>query len=296
MNGNGKIVVGTRGSVLALKQVDIVKEVLQQLEPSLIVEVKKIETYGDVNQGPIPLDSVGKGWFTKEIEDALLSGDIDVAVHSLKDMGDVMQSGLTIGAYLSREDARDALVTKNGGSLEALPHGAVIGTDSVRRQVQMRALRPDVEMRSLRGNVLTRLEKLKNEPYDAILLAAAGLKRLGREDAIKETFDIERMTPAPGQGILAVEIREGGAIAALLERINDEEVAHIARIERSFSRALGGGCKSPVGAYACKHGDDCKLVGMYAGDNGRIRRAELSAPWSESERLGERLAEVLLKQ
>ena len=157
------LVIGTRGSELACTQAGIVRSALLAIEPKMLIRITTITTHGDVNQRPVPLDTIGKGWFTKEIENALLSGAIDLAVHSLKDMAEDMPEGLHIGAYLPREDARDVLITKHGESLEELPQGAVIGTDSVRRQIQMRALRPDVNMQSLRGSVLTRLEKLEKE-------------------------------------------------------------------------------------------------------------------------------------
>lgn len=290
-----QIVVGTRGSALALKQVDIVAAVLRAVYPSLSIEVRIIQTYGDKNQNPIPLDTVGKGWFTEEIETALRSGEIHLAVHSLKDMADEISPGLRIGAYLAREDARDVLVTKYGESLEHLKQGAVIGTDSSRRQIQMKALRPDMVMKSLRGNVPTRLQKLESGPYDAIILAAAGLIRLGLEERITRYFEPHEMVSAPGQGILAIQTKEDSTeLGELLTAVNDKEVAHIARVERSFSKVVGGGCKSPTGAYAFREGDRCTLIGMKADSERSIMRETLSAPWGSSEALGEVLAKRLL--
>ena len=205
------LIIGPRGSELAHVQAGIVRHALQAVEPKLQIQVKIIRTYGDVNQQPIPLDTIGKGWFTKEIERALLDGSIDLAVHSLKDLAHEIPAGLHIGAHLPREDARDVLITKHGESLEELPRGAIIGTDSLRRQTQMCALRPDVKAQSLRGNVLTRLKKLSSENYNAIILAAAGLKRLGLENRITRYFDPIEMTPAPGQGILALQAKQNGA-------------------------------------------------------------------------------------
>lgn len=297
------VVIGTRGSALALVQADIAAAALRAADPSLAIEVKVITTQGDVNQAPIPLDENGKGWFTKEIEAALLDASIDIAVHSLKDMADEQPPGLALGAYLPREDARDALVTRDGRPLEQLPNGAVIGTDSIRRQVQMLAMKPDARMESLRGNVPTRLKKLDDgvaasedgSPYDAIILAAAGLKRLGLEQRVTRYFSFEEMTSAPGQGIMAVEARASDAeMLALLARVNDEEAARAAHIERAFSRAMGGGCKSPVGAYAHRDGDTVRLVGMTLDIAGRIVRDEKAAPVAASGDLGEMLAQELL--
>lgn len=290
-----KITIGTRGSALALKQADIVARALIEADPSLSVAVQVIETHGDTNHAPIPLDTIGKGWFTKEIETALLHNKIDLAVHSLKDMADEMPEGLTIGAYLPREDARDVLVTKKGEPLDELRLGAVVGTDSARRQVQMLALRPDVRMQSLRGNVPTRLEKLASENYDAIILASAGLKRLGLEGRITRYFEPHEMTPAPGQGTLAVQSRENDArLRDVLARINDPDSAQAARIERSFSLVTGGGCKAPTGAYAYREGDECCFVVMIVTESGRILRDTIRVPWRESENLGEVIAGKLL--
>ncbi|MEK7156456.1 MAG: hydroxymethylbilane synthase [Patescibacteria group bacterium] len=290
------LVIGTRGSELACTQAGIVRSALLAIEPKMLIRITTITTHGDVNQRPVPLDTIGKGWFTKEIENALLSGAIDLAVHSLKDMAEDMPEGLHIGAYLPREDARDVLITKHGESLEELPQGAVIGTDSVRRQIQMRALRPDVNMQSLRGSVLTRLEKLEKENYHAIILAAAGLKRLGLENRITRYFEPHEMTPAPGQGILAVQVKGNRAdLDTLLTAIHDPDATHSAHIERSFSRKLGGGCKSPTGAYASRNDDECRLIGMRGDVNMHIVREEAYAPWEKSKHLGDMLAKKLLE-
>ncbi len=291
-----KIVIGTRGSALALKQVEITTNALRAVEPSLLIEVRIIQTRGDIDLNPIPLDTIGKGWFTEEIERALLGGQIDIAIHSLKDMADDMAQGLTVGAYLPREDARDVLITNHGISLKELPEGAVIGTDSARRQIQMKALRSDVVMKSLRGNVPTRLEKLASENYDAVILAAAGLKRLGLTGSITRYFEYHEMTPAPGQGIMAIQAKEGdGELQKLLTAINDIDAAHTAHIERSFSKVLGGGCKSPTGAYAFREGGEYVLVGMRADSESKIVREEMRAPLNASKQLGEMLAKKLLK-
>ena len=295
MNTERKIVIGTRGSVLALKQTDIVAAALKAARPSFAIEVRVIETHGDVNQQPIPLDTIGKGWFTKEIESALLDGTIDLAVHSLKDMAEEMPAGLMIGAYLPREDARDALITKRGEPLEKLKPSARIGTDSIRRQIQMRALRPGVQMESLRGNVPSRVEKLASGTYDAIILAAAGLIRLGLTDRITHYFGPHEMTPAPGQGVLAVQGRTSDeALAHVLHAINDPDTERAARIERTFSRVMGGGCKAPTGAHAFRDGEECRFIGMTVDTDGRVVREETRAPWGACDDLGEKLAQKLL--
>lgn len=298
MRNMAKIIIGTRGSLLALEQTSIVARALQVVDPTMESEVRVVTTRGDTDFKPIPLDTVGKGWFTKEIEDGLLDGSIGLAVHSLKDMAEEMPKGLTIGAYLAREDARDVLVTKHGTPLEALPPGAIIGTDSIRRHVQMLALRPDVVVRSLRGSVPTRLEKLQTEEYDAIILAAAGLKRLGLEEKITRYFEPSEVTPSPGQGILAIQVREDNAhLRDVLVRIHDAAATRAAKIERSFSRAMGGGCKSPTGAYALQVGDEWRLTGMVADESGsKILRDEMRAAAAQSETLGEMLAKRLLEK
>lgn len=290
-----KLVIGTRGSELALRQTDITREAMLSVDPQLKIEVRVIKTKGDTNHTPIPLDTIGKGWFTEEIERALYIKEIDLAVHSLKDMAEEMPEGLIIGAYLPREDARDTLVTKNGESLDALPEGAIIGTDSTRRQVQMLELRPDVRMQSVRGAVPTRLEKLAIENYSAVILAAAGLKRLGLEGRITRYFEPNEMTPAPGQGILAVQARKDDVqLHELLSAIQDKDSEHAALIERSFSQATGGGCKSPNGAYASRIGSRWTLCGMIQKKDGTILRDSMSVSLDEMTELGPRLAKILL--
>jgi hydroxymethylbilane synthase len=293
-----KITIGTRGSELALRQTDIVARALKTADASVSIIVHTIETRGDTDQNPIPLDTVGKGWFTQEIEDALRAGSIDIAVHSLKDLAEDMPAALTLAAYLPREDARDVLVTKNSEPFAKLRRGAVIGTDSIRRQVQMLALRKDVRMQSLRGNVPTRLKKLAEEPYDAAILAAAGLKRLGLEDKIVHYFDLAAMTPAPGQGILAVQAKRGdGPLQKLLKGITDRNAATAASLERAFAREVGAGCKSPVGAYAFPDGDHWHLIAMIAKEDGsRIVRGAMDALPHATSTLAPMLARKLLAE
>jgi hydroxymethylbilane synthase len=298
MAGEKKFVAGTRGSKLALKQVDIVVQALKAVDPNIEVEVRVIQTTGDTNQNPIPLDTIGKGLFTLEIESQLLDGSIDFAVHSLKDLAGEMPENLVIGAYPAREDARDVLITKDGRPFEKLQEGSIVGTDSTRRQIQMLALRPDVQMKSLRGNVPKRVEKLQTEDYDAIILAAAGLKRLDMLDQATKIFDPREMTPSPGQGTLAVQMRKTDfELSALLAHINDADAARAAMLERAFSQRAGGGCKSPSGAYAWRVGDVWYMIGMLAHQDGKsVERMELSAPHRDSLGLGTVLAERLLEK
>jgi hydroxymethylbilane synthase len=296
MEAPGKIVIGTRGSALARIQTVLAAAALRAAAPSIEIEVRIITTTGDVNQAPIPLDENGKGWFTKEIEEALLAREIDIAVHSLKDMPDELPPGLMLAADLPREDARDVLVAKEGMTLATLPKGSKVGTDSARRRVQALAVNPELEVVSVRGNVPTRIEKLDRGEYDALILAAAGLVRLGTTDRIREYLEQDVMTSAPGQGIMAIEARADDAVVlALLQKASDEDAARAAMIERAFSRAVGGGCKSPVGAYAEIEGGIARLVGMIETDHG-IVRGERSASVSESDGLGAMLAKELLAQ
>jgi hydroxymethylbilane synthase len=209
-----------------------------------------------------------------------------------------MPEHLTLAAYPVREDARDVLITKDGQPFDKLRVGAVVGTDSARRQTQMLALRPDLQMKSVRGNVPKRIEKLHTEDYDAIILAAAGLKRLDMLDQATKIFDPREMTPAPGQGTLAVQARKTDfELTALLAHINDADAARAAMLERAFSQKAGGGCKSPSGAYAWRVGDVWYMIGMLAREDGKsIERMELSVPHRDSLNLGTELAKKLLEK
>jgi len=291
------ITIGSRGSDLALKQVDLTKAALLGVNPALDIAVRVIKTEGDINSSPIPLDVVGKGWFTKEIERELQQGTIDIAVHSLKDVSEVMPEGLVIAAYLKREDPRDVLVSKNNIPFLSLPKGAIIGTDSSRRRVQLLALRDDVVVQSVRGNVLTRLKKLETEPYDALVLAAAGLKRLGLEERITEYFHTCDMLPAPGQGVLAIQIRASDTeLAALVAATADRDTTTLVEAERSFSRHVGGGCKQPTAAYATLQNDVLFLEGVIARANGAgLVRDTVHGPRAEAATLGEALAKRMLR-
>ena len=246
-------VLGTRASALARAQTDRIVELLMTAWPDLVCDVKPIVTQGDRTQAsgePLP-EIGGKGLFTFELERALRADEIDLAVHSLKDLPAEETPGVAIGAVCLREDVRDCLVARDGLTLGELPGGAVVGTSSLRREAQLRALRPDVEVRSIRGNVDTRVRKVHDGEYDAAVLAAAGIKRLGLEDAVTEWIEPETMLPAPGQGALGIQCRADDVrTRALLTAIDDPGSRATTAGERAFLRALGGGCAAPVGAHA----------------------------------------------
>lgn len=284
------LVIGSRGSQLALWQARWVQSRLQAEGIESRIEI--IKTTGDKILD-VPLAKVGsKGLFTKEIEEALLDGSVDLAVHSLKDMPTELPDGLTLAAIPEREDVRDAII---GSTLDALPQGALVGTSSLRRTAQLRALRPDLKVESVRGNVDTRLRKLDEGQYQAIMLAAAGLRRLGWADRIAQYIDPAVMCPAVGQGALAIETRTDRVeVAASLEH-RDTRVAVTA--ERALLGALGGGCQVPIGANATVDGDTVHLRGIVAAPDGsNVVRGNLSGHASEAASIGKTLAEQLMAQ
>jgi hydroxymethylbilane synthase len=253
--GRRVIVVGTRQSALALTQTGQVIEQLQELAAlhkiDVDFEIRKIVTKGD-RILDVTLSKVGgKGLFVKEIEQALLDGEIDIAVHSMKDMPYELPEGLMNGAVPKRVDPRDCLITREGVPLEQLPYGAKVGTSSLRRACQLMAARPDLQLESIRGNIDSRIRKLESEGFDAIVLAAAGLHRMGWEDKISAYLPVEISVPAVGQGALGIECRAGdNGVRTLLDLYNDAETSLAVRAERSFLGALNGGCQIPIGAYA----------------------------------------------
>ena len=294
---NQKLVLGTRGSALALWQTEHVIQRLKTAAPALAIEVKTITTEGDVKRDR-PLWQVGgKGLFVKEIEQALLAGEIDLAVHSLKDMPTAQPQGLTIGAVLERADPRDALVTQEvGGTLFALAAEARVGTSSLRRRAQLLAARPDLHILDLRGNVDTRLRKLRAGEYDAVVLAASGLIRLGHADAIAQTLPVDLMLPAVGQGALCVELRAGDeATGATIAVLDHPHTCQAIQAERAFLARLEGGCQVPVGAYAKVTDDQVHLQGLVASlDGTRLVRDHINGPAVAGGELGTELAERLL--
>ena len=300
-----KIVVGTRGSKLALWQTNWLIERLVAANPGLQVETRIITTQGDRIQDR-PLQSINNdGFFVRELEDALLRGEIDLAVHSLKDLPHAQPEGLIVPATPGRVDARDALISKNKASLADLPAGAVIGTSSTRRASQLLAVRPDFRVIPLRGNVDTRMRKLQEgspENYDAIILAAAGLERLDRGGEITEMLSYSVMLPAPGQGALAPECRaDDSQRLACLSKINEPAAQAAVAGEKTFMAALGGGCQTPVGCYLEIEGGEIKGLG-YVGrpDGSRVIKVGLIEAWDETlaaaQNLGARLAGLALEQ
>ena len=267
------VVIGSRGSILALAQANLVKNSLEANYPDLIFEIKEIVTSGDKDLKSNWENSNAslKSFFTKEIEQELLDGQIDIAVHSMKDMPAVSPKGLICGAIPDREDARDVLISKNG-FLVTLPQGAKVGTSSLRRVMNLKAIRPDFEIKHLRGNIHTRLKKLETEDYDAIILAAAGLKRTGMADKITEYLSGEAFPPAPAQGVLYIQCRENDEeIKGILKSIHNEDIAKIVEIEREFSKIFDGGCHTPMGCYSQVNEDKIKFIGAYSHDGKQIR-------------------------
>lgn len=283
------LVIGSRGSQLALWQARYVASRLDVLGISTRVEV--IKTTGDHLQTASLVEAGGKGLFTKEIEEALLAGVIDLAVHSLKDLPTAMPAGLAIAAIPEREDPRDAIL---GRRLEDLPEGARVGTSSGRRAAQLRMLRPDVQIEPIRGNVDTRIRKLQEGQYDAILLAAAGLRRLGLEHEIAAIFSPDEICPAPGQGALAIETRERDAAFNICAELNDEPSAQAVACERAVLAALGGGCQLPVGAFAEVRGESLQAMAVVVSPDGsRCVRGRAAGARNAPEELGRALAEDL---
>jgi hydroxymethylbilane synthase len=287
-------VIGTRGSALALRQTAIVAAALQELRPGLVIETRPLRTEGD-ERPDVSLAAIGgEGVFVKAIERALLAGSIDLAVHSLKDMPATLPDGLTIGAVPARGDIRDALVGHGGATLADLPTAARVGTDSRRRAVQLVALRPDLRPVSLRGNVETRLSKAETGALDAVVLAAAGLERLGLPARATQIFEPNEMLPAVGQGALAAETRAGDTeINDLLRGIDDQATRVAVTAERAYLRRLGAGCRLPVAAYGTVEAGQLKLRALLADDDGRVYRDELAGATEDAETLGAALAAAL---
>ncbi len=273
----------------------MVAEHLRIFHRGLEVSLVPMSTKGD-KMLAAPLATVGgKGLFLKELEHALLEDRADIAVHSVKDVTVSLPEGLCMPVITSREDPRDALVSNNYASLDALPDGARIGTSSLRRRCQLNALRPGLDVIDLRGGVHTRLKKLDAGEFDALLLACAGLKRLGMEPRIAESLDPDRFVPAIGQGAIGIELREGdNAVAPLVMPLDHRESSLCVRAERAMNEALGGGCQVPIAGHAKLKGNTLTLVGVVASvDGSEVIRASDSAPDSESETLGRRVAEML---
>ena len=290
--------IATRQSPLALWQANYVKDRLQQLYPDLTIELVPMVTKGDVILDS-PLAKIGgKGLFVKELENALLNKEADIAVHSMKDVPMQFPEGLGLAVICQREDPRDAFVSHSYRTFAELPQGAVVGTSSLRRQCQLKALRPDLDIRSLRGNVGTRLSKLDNGDYDAIILASAGLIRLGLADRIASFIDVEQSLPAAGQGAVGIECRtDDMQVQALLAPLADAETTYCVRAERAMNNHLQGGCQVPIGGYAVLQQGQLYLRALVGDiDGSRIIRAEGESAVENAEVLGVQIAEQLLAQ
>ncbi|MFA9561119.1 MAG: hydroxymethylbilane synthase [Nitrospirota bacterium] len=290
------LIIGTRGSQLALWQAEWVQRQLKQIAPDLSVVLKRIQTSGDKIQD-VPLAKVGgKGLFVKEIEEALLRKDIDLAVHSMKDLPAVLPSGLHIICVPEREDPRDALLAGDKKKLDALPLGARVGTSSLRRQAQLLHVRPDLQIKMLRGNVDTRLRKLQENHFDAIVLAASGLKRLGWDEHITECLPVDVSLPAIGQGALGIEGREDdGFVRNLVSRLEHQQTRVTVTAERALLKRLEGGCQVPIAGHAVLQGENLTLDGLVISlDGKRYVRYSLSGLMSEAESIGKKVAEGLL--
>jgi hydroxymethylbilane synthase len=292
--------IGTRGSALALWQAHHVEALIRSQPGAPPVELVRIKTEGDVRTD-VPLWQIGgRAFFTKEIDKALLNNEIDIAVHSLKDLSTVLESGIELAAALQREDPRDALLSRSGAGLADLPRGARLGTSSLRRRAFVARLRPDIELLELRGNVPTRIERLQKGDYDAIILAAAGLRRLELDQHISQLLSLEEFPPAVSQGAIGVCIRTSDAEAARwLQKLNDRASQLATTAERALLRKVEGGCQVPLGAIGTLEGDTLRLhAAVCALDGSKIIQAtsQMPATLANAVSLGQRLAEDLLSQ
>ncbi|KHM44833.1 porphobilinogen deaminase [Pseudoalteromonas distincta] len=290
--------IATRKSALALWQAEFVKAELERFHADVHVELVPMSTQGDIILDT-PLAKIGgKGLFVKELEQAMLDGRADIAVHSMKDVPVEFPQGLALHTICEREDPRDAFVSNNFANLSALPQGAIVGTSSLRRQCQIKALRPDLDIRDLRGNVNTRLGKLDDGQYDAIILAAAGLIRLEMESRIADYIEPEVSLPANGQGAVGIECRIDDEVTkALLAPLEHTQTRIRVNAERSMNRYLEGGCQVPIGAYALVDGEQVHLRGLVgAVDGSEILRDEVTGHVNDAEKLGIELAKKLLAQ
>lgn len=293
-----EIRIATRKSALALWQAEYVKARLEAAHTEVTVSLVPMVSRGD-KLLDAPLAKIGgKGLFVKELETALMENEADIAVHSMKDVPMDFPEGLGLYCICEREDPRDAFVSNQYDDFDALPSGAVVGTSSLRRQAQLLARRPDLKIHFLRGNVNTRLAKLDAGEYDAIILAAAGLIRLGFGERIRASISVEDSLPAGGQGAVGIECRTGDTeLHQLLQCLNDAETALRVSAERALNRHLNGGCQVPIACYAVLEGDQLWLRGLVGQPDGsQLLRAEGRAPTAEAEALGVRIAEELLQQ
>ncbi len=291
-----KIVIATRGSKLALWQSEHIKDLLRQKYKGLEVELKVLKTKGD-KVLDTPLAKIGgKGLFTKELEESMLKGESHIAVHSLKDVPVEFPKGLVLACVTKREERYDAMLSQKYKTLDELPKGAVVGTTSLRRRMQLLSLRSDLNIKNLRGNVNTRIAKLKNGEYDAIILAKAGLNRLGLEREVNFIYDLKQMIPAMGQAVLGIECKEDEKLLDMLSFLQDEKSHIETTIERDFVRILEGGCQVPIGVSAVLNDNDIDvkaIVGM--PDASKILKEEFTCKKDEFKSIGEILARRMIK-
>lgn len=293
-----KIRIATRKSPLALWQANFVKQQLETFHLSLVVELVPMVTQGDVLLES-PLSKIGgKGLFVKQLEQAIMNGQADIAVHSIKDIPAVFPQGLTLSTVCQRDEMRDALISNQYQHLDELPHGAVVGTSSLRRQCQLRAKYPHLQIKDLRGNVGTRLTKLDNQEYDAIILAAVGLKRLGLQNRIKQYIDTDLILPAVGQGAIGIESRaDDKTLSELLAPLEDKNSRICIEAERAMNLALQGGCQVPIACLSQLENDSLTLRGLVGRiDGSEMIKAEITGHSTQAEALGRQLADNLLAQ
>ncbi len=292
-----ELLIATRGSKLALWQSEHIKDLLKRQYPTLKIKLNIIKTKGDKILHT-PLAKIGgKGLFTKELEQSMLKGESHLAVHSLKDVPVEFPDGLKLACVTKREDRRDCLLSQKYKNLDDLPQGAVVGTTSLRRRMQILALRPDLQIKNLRGNVNTRIAKLKNGEYDGIILASAGLNRLGLQNEVNFAYPLDAMIPAMGQAVLGIECKDEPKILQMLSFLNDEKSQIETRVERDFVRILEGGCQVPIGVSAVLRDENLHvkaIVGM--PDASEILKEEISCKKDEFESIGEILATKMIQK
>lgn len=291
-----KLTIGTRGSKLALWQAGYVKSELLKHFPGLEVELKIIKTTGDLNLKDDLSDIGGKGVFVKEIEESLLNNEIDIAVHSLKDVPSILPEGLIVGSVLKRHNPFDVFISKDSQKIDELNPGAKVATGSLRRKFQLLSLSPDLDIVPIRGNIDTRLKKIHSEGLDGIVIAAAGLERLGLGSKITQVFNIEEMVPSPCQGIIGIECRkDDNKTIHQISLIEDKNTKICATLERSFLKAFGGDCSVPLGCYSSINMSHIEAVGVFVNlGNNKIYRKNIIGKLSEHEILGKNLAKELL--
>ncbi|OCG37324.1 MULTISPECIES: hydroxymethylbilane synthase [unclassified Gilliamella] len=290
--------IATRKSPLALWQANFVKQQILTNHPNLTVELIPMVTKGDVLLDS-PLSKIGgKGLFVKQLEQAILNNEADIAVHSIKDIPAEFPEGLTLATICKRDDVRDSFISNKYSNIDELPNGAIIGTSSLRRQCQLRAKYPHLQIKDLRGNVGTRLAKLDNQQYDAIILASAGLKRLALQDRIKQYIDTDLILPAVGQGAIGIETRaDDKKILEILSVLDDKHSRVCIEAERAMNKALQGGCQVPIACYSQLNNNILSLQGLVGRiDGSKIIKGTLEGSITEAEKLGQELAKRLLDQ